>query len=384
MRVLGRSGFGLELVLLGTLLVPIGARAQSGFYITPSVSLAEVYDDNLFFTASRRQSDVITRLSPDIQAGYRSPTLELLGRYTFDAEAFAEHPELSTAQARQQASLDVRYLPTPLLTLSLDGGYQTTQTPAELNVQTGLQAARASAERVVATPSVAYRLDPVTTGAADYTFTRDTQSGGTTVDTHVANLGLDRRLTEWDTAAVGYTLRQFEFSGSAFGGGGTTTAHLVTVGWTRQLTPLTRVALRGGPRLSEGSAAAEASASIRHLLRRGEVSLAYERTQATVIGQPGVVESDSFTAALVYQPLASLRLRAAPSFILSAGPAGQAKVYRATLDATYQITRSISLTGSYEFTRQEGTVGSVGRRNDEILHNVFLVRLTVTFPFRVR
>ena len=72
-----------------------------------------VSDSNLFCGPADRQSDVIARVSPAIDAEYRSTRLTLLGRYTVDAERFAEHASLTTPRARQQAAVDVLYRPAP-------------------------------------------------------------------------------------------------------------------------------------------------------------------------------------------------------------------------------------------------------------------------------
>src|SRR5262249_6020461 len=123
----GRRGWYVALVvgLLGGLMIPPMVWAQAGFYVTPSFSFSEVYDDNLFSTPSHtqggRQDDFISRFSPGIQVGYKSTPLTLLGSYSFDAEVFADHAERTTAQARQRASIDWQYLPSRLLTLSLTG-----------------------------------------------------------------------------------------------------------------------------------------------------------------------------------------------------------------------------------------------------------------------
>jgi hypothetical protein len=383
--------WGLALALLGAVLAPGVARAQSGFYLTPSVSLAEVYDDNLFFTARNRQGDLITRLTPAIEGRYESTRFSLLASYTLDSEVYAEHSELTTALARQQAGIDLRYTAPPHLTLRLTGGYQTTETPAELNVATGLQVGRGHAERIQASPSAAYRWSPLTGATADYTFTRDTLDASppgvpddTTVDTHVASLGVEHRLTELDTGTLGYSFRRFDFSGGQFGAPGATTAHVLAAGWTRDLTSRLRVALRAGPRVSEEEGLdVEASATIRYSLQRGEVSLAYDRTQATVIGQPGVVSTDTLSAGLTYDLWPSLRIRAAPSVSLSHGPASDARVYRLAVDLSYQLTRALTLTAGYELTLQQGTIGPPAPTDDDILHNVVLLRVTLSYPFRV-
>ena len=62
-------------VTLGQLVPPVekaAAPPADGFYITPSLSIGELYDDNIFFTDTNRKQDFFTRVSPGIQAGYQS------------------------------------------------------------------------------------------------------------------------------------------------------------------------------------------------------------------------------------------------------------------------------------------------------------------------
>lgn len=380
----GSQSFILALSLLGVLIVPTMAQAQAGFYVTPSFSLAEVYDDNLFSTSSRLkpEKDVISRFSPGLQAGYQSTPLTLLGRYTFDAEVFANHPELTGAQTRQQASIESQYLPTQWLKLAFTSEYVETPTPRELNKQTGLEGGRVRAQRYSFSPSIAYGFDAFTAGTGGYTFTKDEQSGGVATDTHTANLGLDRRITPWDTGSLGYIFRRFFFDSRD-----TTTSHAFAVGWTRQLTSLTSIALQAGPRFSEGSVDPEVSASIRHRLKQGDLSFTYSRSQNTISGRAGTVNTESFTGAVTYQLLPFLQVGAEPRFSRNTGAASEAKVYEVSLNATYQINKWLSLLGSFQSSIQQGSLDSVTATSElgdeDIHHNILLLSVAITNPYRV-
>lgn len=388
MGMVGWRGGLLGLVLLGMICVPTVALAQAGFYVTPSFSFGEVYDDNIFSTASQPESDFISRFTPAIQAGYQSAPLTLLGRYSFDAEIYAKHPDLNAAQVRQQASIELKYLPTRPLTLSVNGRYFETQTPSELNVLTGLQVGRSRASSFSLAPSVAYQFDPLTTGTGGYTFSTDELDGGVSTDTHAMNLGLDRRITPQDTGNLGYTFRHF-----IFGGSGTTadndtlTSHVLTLGWTREITPLISVTLRAGPRFSQGSVVPEAYASIRYKLKSGELLFTYAKSQTTTIGEAQLLDTDSFSASVSYQFSRFLQLSAAPSFYRNSSEGSDVKVYGLSLGATYIITEWLSLVGSYQFSLQQGsftsTTGTPGSPDQEISHNIVVLRLVATYPYRV-
>lgn len=358
-------------LILGGAFPPSGAMAQ-GFFATPSVSVAEIYDDNLFLSGSQPQEDFISRLSSAIEAGYRSVPLSVRGHYLSDAEFYARHPELDTTRARASTAMDVRYQPTRLITVSAEALYTKTQRPGELNPATGVELGRAQAERLSLGPSAVYRFDPLTAGSAAYTFTCDRLEGAVRTDTHTAVLGLDRRMTERDTASVGYAFRRFRFGETDAG------SHAATLGGTHAFTPRTSATLLAGPRFSEGSIDPEVSAAIRHKLKQGELSLIYARSPSTVIGQAGVVDTETFgvTAAYVRAPAWEMRSTLG---VLSSTRAGlQADVQRMELEARYRVTRVVSFTGSYQFSVQRGSLDGAGAA--EIVRNVILLGIVVAAP----
>ncbi len=373
-------GIALTVTLLAWLSAPTDADAQAGYYVTPSFSVAEVYDDNVFYTSSNRVTDFITRFSPGIQAGYQSDPLTLLGRYTFDAEVYAKNPDLTTALARQAASLDFRYVPARGTTLSLGGGYVETHTPSELNVTTGVQTARGRAQQASANPSFRYEFDPLTAATVGYTFTWSNEAGGTTTDSHRMALGVDRRISPRDTLTFAY---DFEFL--SFSNDGTDTVNTFTLGWTSELTPRTTIALRAGARLENGSVKPTGSASIEHRLESWRFSLAYSNGLNTITGETGTVITNAVNAAITYQPLRALQLGATAGFFLNTQDSSETKVFQVGANATYQILEWLSLVGSYQYTFQRGILGATTGTdgNGNIPHNVLLLKLVVTYPYRV-
>jgi hypothetical protein len=366
-------GFVEKLIFLWGVVLPNGVNAQSGYFAAPSLSLAGVYDDNLFSSISQPEQDRFLRLSPGIEAGYRSAPLTFKGTYTLDAEAYANHPELDSSRARAQASMDLQYRPTRLLTLAAEGSYTKTQRPDELNVDTGLDIGRVRAERSFIGPSASFRFDPATVGTAAYRFTRDKLVDGIGTDTHTATLGVDRRITPRTTASVGYAVHRFVFEGEE-----RTTSLVFTFGGTHEFTPRTTVTVLGGPRVSEGSIDPEISVSLRRTLKRGSLSFDYARTQSTVIGQAGAVDTRSLRATAEYSFGPSLEIRAAPGYQSSTRGGFRTDVYRVNLETRYRITKSLSLFGSYEFGLQRGILDAPG--DEEIARNVVLLGIVLASP----
>lgn len=353
-----------------------GPTAQAGFFATPSLSLAEIYDDNLFLSESQPEDDFVSRLSPAIEAGYQSVPLTLKARYVLDAEYYAQHPELDTSRARTNAAMESRYQPTRLLTFSADASYTKTQRPGELNLETGVERMRAQAERLSLGPSVAYRFDPLTAGTAAYAFTRDRLADAVETDTHTAALRFNRRMSARYTASLAYTFREFRFDQAD-----TTASQALTLGGTYAFTPQLLATVLAGPRFFEESVDPEVSASLRHMQKRGEFSLNYTRSQSTLIGLAGAVDTRTLGATAAYTLGPSLTILAAPSFAASTRAGLEAEVYRMNLEANYRITESLSCIASYQFSSQRGSVDTPG--DVEINRNVVLLGIALGQPTRM-
>src|SRR5262249_55947523 len=150
-------------------------------------------------------------------------------------------------------------------------------------------------------------------------FSHTQQVGATTSDTHTVGTVLERKLTERDAGDLAYTFQHFSFSEPSPPAttplpgetpppqppqpDNTTNSHAVTLGWTRQVTSLTHLVLRGGPRVTNGSVYPEAFATISQRLAQGVLEFAYARTQTTAIGVTGTVNTQSFAGSATFQPL---------------------------------------------------------------------------------
>src|SRR5437016_11918425 len=99
--------------------------------------------------------------------------------------------------------------------------------------------------------------------------------------------------------------------------------------------------LRGGPRLTEGTVdrLPEASASIRHKLQSGELSLAYASVLTTVFGLTNSVKSQSITATATTELLSRLRLSVVPPFTRISSDIIKPRVYALTLKTPYQLQK---------------------------------------------
>ncbi|MBI2468896.1 MAG: hypothetical protein HYV62_13975 [Candidatus Rokubacteria bacterium] len=374
MRRSTARAFACALVLAAVTAAAPPARAQAGWYATPSFSLTEEYDDNVFATPTGEREDFITRFSPGLKLGFGSATLTLEASASVDAEVYAEQSELSGAANRTRAGLAVKYLPGPLTTLRLDAAFVQTQTATELLVETGVELGRREATLLGVTPLLSYRFSPLTTGEASYTFRRGTIEDDPDQTTHEARGALTWQLAQLHTATVGYLYQIFETEGAD-----TRTSHTATLGWTGQLGRQTTLTLQAGPRVSDGDVGPDILARIEYRMRYGAVSLAYARSEAVVLGRAGTVEAEGLLATLTVEPVPRLRLTLSPSVRRSSEDAPgvpETRVYGVGAAVVYELSRWVSVRAEYRFALQE----EEGR--DRIRHSVASLSLDFSYPVR--
>jgi hypothetical protein len=357
----------LALVALGAALLPAPARAQSAFDLDPSLTVMQVYDDNLFAQPEGAQSDFILRLAPRLGARYRSPSLSANAHFALEAERYREHPELSAALARQEAAVALRGAASRRVDLALAASYTRTRTPGELNLVSGLEAGRAEARRLQAIGELAVRLGARTSASFAPSFTRDELEGGLATDEMAAGLDLQRRLDGASTGRLGYRYRRF------LSLGGADDTHVLTAGWKRRLGAASELDLQAGPRLGGDGLGVEVSLGWRRRLRRGELALSYLRTQSTAVGQPGPLDVDGVAASLSHRFGRSLRVALGPSVSHTRGPGLDALVYRAGFDVAVKLGRRLMLAGGHEFSLQRGGPGALA--GEDIFHNAASIRV---------
>lgn len=76
------------------------------FHFTPSLSVAELYDDNILLRSVRRESDLITRVRAGLIIAVDQARVRWLTDLGAEAEFYRDHPDLSTYDRSQ--SLDTR------------------------------------------------------------------------------------------------------------------------------------------------------------------------------------------------------------------------------------------------------------------------------------
>lgn len=362
--------------LLAWTLAPGRALAQDGFQVTPTLTVAEIYDDDLYPRSAGVAKALVLRLNPQLIATYGSERFTLLGRA---ANVIDWRSEQIAPWAQRTADLQFRTLATKRLTLSGGATFSDTNTPRDLNVQTGFDPGPVQTQSLKVASSVAYRLETLSEGTVAYDFTRTAQAGLLT-DIHTLEPGINRQLTERDTGRADVLVRRFVFHGYFV-----QTSIVPLLGWAHRVTPGLSFTLEGGPRFTRrGLEDAEASASIRQDMKRIHTSLAYDRTQTNVT-LSGTATTNSVSATVVYEPFDRLRLSAAPAIFSSAGATLKAKVFQLKVDAVYIVNAWFAMVGAYRYSIQEVNQLQAAIPTRELSHhNFLLLSVSLSTPGRDR
>jgi hypothetical protein len=346
-----------------------------GFRVIPSLGVAEVYDDNLFFTPEPAVSDFIHRFEPGLELGYREPQWNVLGRYFFDAELYAQHHELNTTSARQEGEIALT-LDGRTTSSTTRGAYYKTLTPGELNRLTAVQIGRIEATRYAASELIVHRFGARTLARLQYDFSRDSLVGQLPIITHEPRLEFERGLGPRDDVTLAYILRVFDFGGPAV-----ITSNVVTVGWGHNVSPGTRFEVRAGPRNTDGNWEPEIWATLRRRFRTGEIAAAYVQTETTALGEQGLLNTRGGGLTFLWQPSRRFDLSTGPGFYNDRGGGfTDIRVFRVESQATLRATSWLSFTGSHQLQIQRGSFRGPGR--DELHHQVLFFRVAVQAPTR--
>jgi hypothetical protein len=362
--------FPAALLALVVLALPKGTAAEGSVVATPSLTIAEAYDDNIFSSPTQRESDYITRLGPGFEGGYRSPAFTFLGRGSIEGERFSDRPFLNTVRARDTLGVDFNYHPKPSLTLRVAGSHVDTLAPDEFTLLSGLSLGRQRAREEQGKASLTTQSGARQTWDFGYGFTRDQLPGVFSADTHEASLTSTTRLTSLDSGSLSYQFRWYVFDGRA------QAVHIALAGWKRQLGPHTQLALAGGPAFSQGSVVPQAQASLTHTMAHGEFSVQYDRILTTVVGLFGPVAVDSASLRFREVPWGVFRLGLVPEVYWDRLGSFTARVFRLSSELGVRIAHWLTLAASHQLSHQEGSLGSpLALRIDR---SVVLVSLVVS------
>jgi hypothetical protein len=308
MGALNRSAVALTLVTVAGASGP--AFGQSSVTVAPSVAAGPVYDTNVFFTPTP-EADLIWRLTCGLATEKMGPRSNFAAQYSFDAEQFRDHPSLSTPLAHQIGEARTQWRPSSAVTAAINGGYERTLHPADLNLTTGLAIGRLQAWRGSGGTDLKIRGGAHTEVGLGYQFTRDVVEAGGDVNTHAGRVEVTQETGVHDALHLKYLPQAF-----LFGAGGTVQQpdlvwHVVAVGWTHDVSKTTHLSVEAGPRIRPGQVEPYVLLSLEGKGRAAERSVVYTRTSTTAIGVIGPIEVQSILGSAGYNRPGAIDLRLA-------------------------------------------------------------------------
>jgi hypothetical protein len=355
-------------IIAVALLVAPDASAQTATSLMPALSVATVYDDNVF-SQPQGTADIITSLQPSLEGQLRSPTVNLQSLMSFDMQRSARQTTPTTLAARRHAMFDGRVQSTPSVLLGLTGLYDRTETASDLSLSAGLLLPRQRAQSIQATPSVAFRVAPRTTMTSHYDWTHQALSGSPGSDLHVAHLGVARRSSPRTTWSVGYLERRFVDDAEAL------RSHVGLLGWAREFASGTKLSVQAGPRLSSGGVVPEVQAAFIRRTPATQIVADYWRGDTMVLGIRGPVEIDRGTTSMTWTVRRGLDLGTTLGvFHTTALDSADTTLYHATVVSTWRREPYI-IAVSYGTDLQVGEL--VLGLPATVRRNVLLVRLSV-------
>ena len=374
----GIRAAGACLLFAVHLAFPASARAQASAEFIPSMSLFTVYDDNVFARVEGSAGQML-QLRPSFEGSYESPTVRLLGLYSFDMQR-SNFSSLNTLDARRHALGETRLRTSPFTTLGFMMRYDRSETPGEIDIDSGILGERRQAERVQVTPTLARRLGQFTTMTAGYDWTTEHLVDGERGTLHIGRTSLARVITTHTTLSATYVGRYFVDDIANH------SSHGVLFGWDRELAFGTRLTLMAGPKVrSYGGPTPEGTVTFARATPRVRLALDYWHGETIVLGVQGPVKVDSATTRVTW-PL-TRRFEFGTSAGISDVTTLDAKastIYRGGLVGSWSPGGLYTVAATYGLDYQQGTIrnpvslnGQLVSLDDRILRHVFRVSMTV-------
>ena len=300
----------LGLIGLGVL-DPAGAWAQGRWTLTPSLSLAERFDDNIFLTANNRESDFITEFTPGLVLRLDQPDLILSAGYSITGELYANNSALDNFADNQSGFLSASYRASQQLTLAANAYYaRTSESATFLRPPTVPQGVTVTTlptvvegnevvQQFTLGVSATYQFDNATSGTASYSF-----AGIASDETsHTLALGLSRQLTAIDQASVTASAGLFDTSGT------TEESFSLLLGWGRKWTSSLSTSVALGPQVTDGIWGGAANLGLYYQVRRElAVSLTFTQGTSLVVGETEPQWASILSASVSYQVSRVLQL----------------------------------------------------------------------------
>jgi hypothetical protein len=364
---------------------------RAPFTITPSLTITEEFNDNIFIDNDDKRWDFITGFTPGLAINFEDATRRLNLAYSFTAEVFARSPEENHAFDRQSFVGDALWRVTPQLTLVVADTFAFT-TDTNLIGTEAVATGRDRAWTNTLSGGASWQFDRFTalrTGGA-WTVERFDRSESQDSDVYRADVTLDRRLANQLSGTAGYQFAYFNIDRER-----TTFTHTPRLGVTWDPTDSITLSVNGGPSIEvkEGRSTRvtpAVTAAYRQRLPFGAWGVSYDKAIGTAGGLGGTTDNHLAAAYLDVTTLArGLILSFSPRYSIVESPRDDSidiKSFTLGLQAIYRLTSTIALVAGYQFFHQRSdstalTTTGNPLANDADQNRVFF-GVQFGFPFR--
>ncbi len=371
------------------------ARAVE-FRVTPSLTIAERYDDNVLFSRSKID-DFATDATPKVLVIARGEDLDLTANLGVTRTQYAKNPELSFFSTQgglvlKADTLTGRFLRGLGLTVTDNyvytkdhptfAGFATPDDPASGGIQTGRFTSFSNNAGVTVPYVISARAQVSGSYTNSYT-TFSSNSGLFNTTGHALTGGWSYLIEPQTTFLSNYTYSKFSFSGGSGGSGGSSIdTHAASVGIRRQfLKDLIVDANMGGTYVpSSDRLSPSFNIGATQKFSATDVGLRLVRSVSSSGGLAAQVSEREILSAFITHRVTKAMTATLTGNYATATTQGTRTVdittYSISPGLTYDFTKWARLTASYSYynQRSEGAVGS------GLLRNQVTVGLTITWP----
>ena len=352
------------------------AIGQQGFQFLPSVSISEIYDDNIFLTPDTEEKDMITRLTPTLEWVFDSVPVSWNIDYSIDAETYRDNSQLDDEVIRQNGTAGLEFDVDPKTVFSLEAGYLETQTPGELNLSTGLEKGRLNARRTFVSPALSYELSPSMSALLEYTSTKDHLSGGVETERQQSDVSVERQLGKPTVLSAGFSHRKYSFMEKSGQENTIPDTELLWLGVEHDFSPAVNILLKAGSRKISSSTKPYLSFSLTRDYADGAFGFDYLKDETTLIGEQGRREIETAGIRFEHRIGNNFQLDLSPSYGTVSRSLGDSEVYRFAFNTRYRISNRFYFTTSWRYSSQDEVFSDSFERN--VSRNVVMLGITFT------
>jgi len=389
------SAYPLELLGL------LGPATQRGpVTLTPSLSIVEEYNDNIFLDNQNRVWDFITTLSPAVTLAVNQPSYQLNAGFSFSAAIYAKETDLTRALDSMNFIAGGAYRVSPALTLNVSESFvlsnytSLTSATSASSTQGSFSTGRERSWNNTFSPGMSWQMSPVNSLnlVVSYSALRFEGNGvGIDSDTYQLQSTFVHTFTPRFSGNVGYGFTYLDDRAAD-----NSINHTPTVGFSYRLTPTLTGAVTGGATISQIGGDAfvtpTGSVSLAQVWQFGSASVTYSRYVAVAGGFGGT--SDTQTASGIFTVTTLLRgliVAFSPTYSTAESVNSQSsnrsqssnqvdvQSFTLALDAAYQINRYTSVFAGYTFLHQR--TGSASSSQFDADQNRVRVGVQFGYPF---